>query len=42
MLSMSPPGEEIRTKYGGVADRVQLQFGGSDYWADVLDDLRTE
>ena len=33
-------GEKIFAKYGGVADRVQLQFNGSDYWADVLKDLR--
>ena len=39
----APPkelGEEILDTYGGVADRVQLQFDGSDYWADVLGDLR--
>jgi probable F420-dependent oxidoreductase len=39
----APPaelGEEIIATYGGVADRVQLQFDGSDYWADVLEDLR--
>lgn len=33
-------GEEISDTYGGVADRVQLQFDGSDYWTDVLEDLR--
>ena len=32
--------DEILTKYGGVADRVQLAFEGSDYWADVLQDLQ--
>lgn len=39
----APPeelGEQIRAKYGGVADRVQLQFDGSAFWADVLADLR--
>ena len=41
----APPedlGKEILDTYGGVADRVQLQFDGSDYWADVLNDLRTD
>jgi probable F420-dependent oxidoreductase len=39
----APPedlGDAILDKYGGVADRVQLQFDGNDYWADVLTDLR--
>jgi probable F420-dependent oxidoreductase len=32
--------DELLDSYGGVADRVQLQFDGSDYWADVLEDLQ--
>ncbi|MFB6171317.1 MAG: TIGR03617 family F420-dependent LLM class oxidoreductase [Haloarculaceae archaeon] len=32
--------DEILDKYGGVADRVQLAFDGSDYWGDVIQDLR--
>lgn len=32
--------DEILDKYGGVADRVQLGFDGSEFWADVLSDLR--
>ena len=32
--------DEILDKYGGIADRIQLTFEGSDYWADVIDDLR--
>ncbi len=32
--------DEILDSYGGVADRVQLTFDGSDYWADVLEALR--
>jgi len=31
---------EVEAKYGGVADRIQLEYDGSDYWSDVLDDLR--
>ena len=32
--------DEILDTYGDVADRIQLDFDGQDYWRDVLDDLR--
>ena len=32
--------DEILDTYGDVADRIQLDFDGADYWADVLTDLR--
>jgi hypothetical protein len=39
----APPEElagEIRDTYGGVADRVQLEFDPSEpFWADVVDAL---
>ena len=34
--------DEILEKYGGVADRVQLGFDGSDYWKDVLAELQVD
>ena len=33
--------DEIVDTYGGVADRLQLSFDGSDYWVDVIEDLRS-
>jgi len=39
----APPADladEILDSYGDVADRIQLEFDGSDYWADVLEDLK--
>jgi probable F420-dependent oxidoreductase len=32
--------DEILDKYGGVADRIQLSYVGSDYWEDVRAELR--
>lgn len=40
----APPNEladEILDKYGGTADRLQLNFDGGDYWKAVLEDLRS-
>lgn len=33
--------DEILDKYGGIADRIQLGFDGSDYWDDVLSELKS-
>ncbi|SEH17253.1 probable F420-dependent oxidoreductase, MSMEG_2256 family [Natronorubrum sediminis] len=34
--------EKIEEKYGGVADRIQLSFDGSEYWSDVLEELKDD
>jgi len=40
----APPDEladEILDKYGGIADRIQLAFDGSEYWNEVLMELKS-
>jgi len=32
--------DEILDKYGGVADRLLLNFDGNDYWGDILEELQ--
>lgn len=32
--------DDIRSKYGGVADRVMVDFEMNPYWSSVIDDLR--
>lgn len=31
---------EIERKYGGVADRVMVDFNREEYWGDIIEDLR--
>jgi probable F420-dependent oxidoreductase len=31
--------DEIRSKYGGVADRVTVDFEGKEYWGEVVEEL---
>lgn len=32
--------DDIKNKYGGVADRVMVDFGGDEYWGEVISDFR--